>query len=320
MASRPVWRGHLRLALVTCPVALYNARHDRGSIRFNMINPKTGNRIKMATLDAVTGEELERSSLVKGYEYKKNEYIIVTNEDLDSVKVESSDMMNVEKFVETTSIDPVFFDASYFMAPDGRAGEEVYAVLQQAIAKIGMTALSRVVIQQRERTIAIRPYGTGLMAHTLYEERDVNSSADLFRDTGHLKLDTQMIDLATMLIKRQSGKYDPSDLEDRYETRLRAMLDAKIAGHTPAEVPSRPVDDTNVIDLMAALKRSLGHSPNAQPAVKPKSAKDRAAERARKQPAFKLPIAGGKATAGQMEPAESSHKAAVTTRPSRKRA
>ena len=151
MASRPIWRGHLRLALVTCPVALYNARHDRASIRFNMINPKTGNRIKMTTQDSVTGEDLQRGDLVKGFEYKKNEYVILTDEDLDSVKVESSDMMNVEKFVETTSIDPMYYDASYFMAPDGRAGEEVYAVLREAIAKTGMTALSRVVMQQRER-------------------------------------------------------------------------------------------------------------------------------------------------------------------------
>ena len=124
MASRPIWRGHLRLALVSCPVALYNARHDRASIRFNMINPDTGNRIKMVTQDSETGQELQRGNLVKGYEFAKNRYLILKDEDFDSVKVESSAVMSVEKFVDASSIDPMYYDASYYMAPDGKAGED----------------------------------------------------------------------------------------------------------------------------------------------------------------------------------------------------
>src|ERR1700722_9131840 len=122
MPARPIWRGHLRLALVSCPVALWNARHDRSAIRFNMINPETGNRIKMVTTDAETGKELERSDLVKGYEVRKNEYLLLSDDDLDSVKVESSAVMTVEKFVDAASIDPVYYDSSYFLAPDGKAG------------------------------------------------------------------------------------------------------------------------------------------------------------------------------------------------------
>jgi DNA end-binding protein Ku len=121
MPARPIWRGHLRLALVSCPVALWNARHDRAAIRFNMINPETGNRIKMVTADAETGKELERRDLVKGYEFRKNQYLLLSDEDLDSVKVESSSAMTVEKFVHTASIDPVYYDSSYFLAPDGEA-------------------------------------------------------------------------------------------------------------------------------------------------------------------------------------------------------
>ena len=166
MPARPIWRGHLRLALVSCPVALWNARHDRASIRFNMINPDTGNRIKMVTQDAETGKALERRDLVKGYEFKKDHYLILKEVDFDSVKVESSSVMTVEKFVDTASIDPVYYDAAYFLAPDGEAGRDVYAVLREAIAKTGKTALSRLVISQRERTIALRPTGDGLMAHT----------------------------------------------------------------------------------------------------------------------------------------------------------
>jgi DNA end-binding protein Ku len=185
MPARPIWRGHLRLALVSCPVALWNARHDRSSIRFNMINPDTGNRIRMVTQDAETGKELGRRDLVKGYEFKKDHYLILKEEDFDSVKVESSSVMTVEKFVDSDSIDPVYYDAAYFLAPDGEAGRDVYAVLREAIAKTGKTALSRVVISQRERTIALRPMGDGLMAHTLYEDRDLNSSQDVRRRGRH---------------------------------------------------------------------------------------------------------------------------------------
>ncbi|WP_158804917.1 Ku protein [Acidisoma sp. L85] len=126
MASRPIWRGHLRLALVSCPVALYNARHDRAAIRFNMINPETGNRIKMVSQDSGTGAPIER---VKGYEFDKNRYLILNDEDFESVKVDSSSIMSVEKFVDAGAIDPIYYDASYFLAPDGKAGEDVYAVL-----------------------------------------------------------------------------------------------------------------------------------------------------------------------------------------------
>jgi DNA end-binding protein Ku len=275
MPARPIWRGHLRLALVSCPVALWNARHDRAGIRFNMINPDTGNRIRMVTQDAETGKELERRDLVKGYEFRKNNYLLLTDQDFDSVKVESSSVITVEKFVDTDSIDPVYYDAAYFLAPDGDAGRDVYAVLREAIAKTGKTALARVVISQRERTIALRPSGEGLIAHTLYEDRDLNSSKDLFDGLDTIKTDPEMVQLATQLVQRQTGKYDASDLEDRYETRLRAMIDAKLKGEgidLAAEPPEER--DTNVIDLMAALKKSLGQSAGAKPPAAKKPAKE----------------------------------------------
>jgi DNA end-binding protein Ku len=274
MPARPIWRGHLRLALVSCPVALWNARHDRAGIRFNLINPDTGHRIRMVTQDAETGKDLDRRYLVKGYEFRKDHYLLLTDNDFDSVKVESSSVITVEKFVDTDSIDPVYYDAAYFLAPDGDAGRDVYAVLREAIAKTGKTALARVVISQRERTIALRPAGEGLIAHTLYEDRDLNSAKDLFDGLDDIKTDPEMVQLATRLVERQSGKYDSSDLEDRYETRLRAMIDAKLKGEgidLSAEPPEER--DTNVIDLMAALKKSLGQSAEQKPAAAKKPAK-----------------------------------------------
>src|SRR3978361_2117655 len=128
MAQRPIWRGHLRLALVSCPVALYTAKHDRGNIHFNLINPDTGNRIRMITQDAETDQPLNRKVLVKGYDFKNDTYGRLSEADIEGVKVESSSVMNIEKFVEAGSIDPLYYDSSYFLAPDGNAGLDVYAV------------------------------------------------------------------------------------------------------------------------------------------------------------------------------------------------
>jgi DNA end-binding protein Ku len=280
MAVRPIWRGHLRLALVSCPVALFNARHDRAGIRFNLINPETGNRIRMITQDSETGEELARRDLVKGYEFRKNEYVLLTDEDFDSVRIESSSLMSIEKFVDTGSIDPVYYDSAYYLAPDGNAGRDVYAVLNQAIAETGKTALARVVISQRERTIAIRPTDDGLAAHTLYEERDLNSSKELFEGLEAIKTDPEMVQLARQLVQRQVGNYDAGDLEDKYETRLRAMIDAKLKGEgITADEPEQP-ERTNVIDLMAALRKSLGQSAEEKPARAKKKAAAKAPQAA----------------------------------------
>ncbi len=304
MAQRPIWRGHLRLALVSCPVALYSARHERGSIRFNMINPKTGNRIKMVTQDAETGEPLSRGDTVKGYEFAKNRYIIMSDEDFDSLKVESSTMMAVEKFVDAESIDPIYYDSSYYLAPDGKGAEDIYAVLRQAIQQTGKVALTRVVMSQRERTVALRPMDGGLVAHTLNEERDLNEAKPLFESVELVKLDPEMVKLATQLIDRQTGRYDPADIEDRYETRLRAMIDAKVKGEGVQAEAAPSYSDTNVIDLMAALRKSLGEAP-PRPVETPVAAKlggtaakrgvrGQTAEDARRQPGLKLPIEGGR--------------------------
>jgi DNA end-binding protein Ku len=266
MAQRPIWRGHLRLALVSCPVALFSAKHDRGNIRFHLINPETGNRIRMITQDAETEKQLSRSDLVKGYEFKKDTYVLLTDEDLESVRVESSSLMAIEKFVEADSIDPIYYDSSYYLAPDGKAGQDVYAVLREAIEETGRVALSRVVIGQRERTIALRPTDGGLVAQTLYEQRDINDAKPIFEDVANAKTDPAMVQLAKQLIDRQSGRYDPSDLEDRYEARLRAMIDAKLKGEGIEEEDTAKPDRGNVVDLMSALKKSLGQSADPAPA------------------------------------------------------
>lgn len=263
--QHPIWRGHLRLALVSCPVALYSARHAAAELHFHYINPKTGHRVRMVTLDAGTDEELRRADLVKGYEFEKDTYVLLDEGDFDRARIESSTLLNVDKFVPQASIDPIYFENSYYLVPDGDAGQDVYAVLREAITKCRQVALSRVVIARRERAVAILPMATGLVLHTLHDERDLHDSKPFFAPLSNLKTDPAMVTLAKQLINRQLGRFDPADMEDRYEARLRAVIDAKLAGDETMAPEPEP-EPSNVIDLMAALKRSLGQSVDPAPA------------------------------------------------------
>lgn len=257
MAERPIWRGHLRLALVTCPVALYTARRDAGDLHFNLINPETGNRIRMLTVDAETEKPVSRRELVKGYEFKKDHYLLLSDEDFESARIESSSTLNVNKFVPVDSIDPLYFESSYYLLPDGETGQDVYVVLREAIQRAKSMALTRVVIARRERAVALMPMGRGLVAHTLHEQRDIVDAKPLFDRIPDVKPDEEMVKLAMQLVERQIAEFDPSDMEDRYEARLRELIDAKLRGQgIEPEAPEEP-DRSNVIDLMSALKRSL---------------------------------------------------------------
>jgi DNA end-binding protein Ku len=241
----------------------------------------------MKTVDSETDEELQRRNLEKGYEFRKDQYLMLTDEDFDSVKVESSSVIAIEKFVEMGSIDPIYYASSYYLAPDGEAGRDVYAVLRQAIAETKRVALARVVIGQRERTIAVRAVPEGLVAHTLDEQRDINEARSIFGDDAEVKTDPEMVQLAKQLIDRQTTKYDPSDLEDRYETRLRAMIDAKLKGEGIDLTEPEEPDRSNVIDLMAALKKSLGEAAESKPAPAKKPARE--SKRAAATPPAKAP-------------------------------
>jgi DNA end-binding protein Ku len=291
MAQRPIWRGYLQVALVTCPVAMYAANHDRGSLHFNLIKPKTGNRIRMITQDADTGDELSRKDLVKGYEFKKDTYVVLTDEDFESARVESSSTIKVDKFVDIASIDPIYFDSSYYLAPDGKAGKDVYAVLRDAIGSTGKMALARVVIARRERALGILPMGVGLVAHTLHEERDLNDARDVFDDVPSGKSDPEMVKLAKQLIERQAGTYDPADVEDRYEARLREVIDAKLKGEGIEALDQDEPDRGNVIDLMSALRKSLGGD-DADPGRKGDAGKKSAAAAKSAAPKKSTPKSG----------------------------
>nr|WP_294509185.1 Ku protein [uncultured Rhodopila sp.] len=267
MASRPIWRGHLRLALVSCPIALFSVIRGSSGLHFHLINPETGSRIRMVSMDAETDKEVSRQDLVKGYEFEKDRYVLLDDDDFEQARIESSSTLTINKFVEAGSIDPIFFDTSYYVAPDGEAGQDVFVVLRDAIRKSSAAALSRVVIARRERAVAIMPSGKGMVCHTLHDPNDLWDAGPIWKDVAEDQPDPSMITLATQLIDRQNGKFQPDDTEDRYEAKLHEVIEAKLKGEgiTP-EQPEEP-DRGNVIDLMAALKASLGED---KPASAPK--------------------------------------------------
>jgi DNA end-binding protein Ku len=281
MAYRPSWQGHLKLSLVTCPVALYTATNSGGDVHFNLINPKTNNRIKMITTDPDTGP-VERSDLVKGYEVSKGEYILLTDEEIKSVKLESTKTIDIERFVPGDEIDRIYWDNPYYLAPDGKLAQEAFGVIRTALEKSGQIALGRIVMATRERILALEPRGKGILAYTIRSDAEVRKPDEIFDEISDAKPDPAMISIAEKIIEQQEGPFDPSRFVDRYEEALKALIEDKKKGHKPAKV-AEP-DDTNVVDLMAALRASLGakNKSAAKPAAKAKPAKASAKAKTRK--------------------------------------
>jgi len=265
MAYRPSWQGHLKLSLVTCPVALYTATNAGGDVHFNLINPKTNNRIKMITTDPDTGP-IERSELVKGYEVSKGEYILLTDEEIKSVKLESTKTIDIERFVPGDEIDRLYWDNPYYLAPDGKMAQEAFGVIRTALEKSGQIALGRIVMATRERIVALEPRGKGILAYTIRSDAEVRKPDEIFAGISDAKADPAMIAIAEKIIEQQEGPFDPSQFVDRYEKALKALIEDKKKGHTPEKV-AEP-DNTNVIDLMAALRASLDGKAKAKPPAK----------------------------------------------------
>ncbi|HEX8232109.1 MAG TPA: Ku protein [Caulobacteraceae bacterium] len=284
MAPRPTWQGHLRLSLVTCPVALYTGTSSTGDVHFNLLHKDTHNRIKMITTDPEIGP-VPRSDLVKGYEISKGHYVVVTQEEIESVRLESTKVIDIEKFVAAADIDRMYWNDPYFLVPDGKIAAEAFGVIREAMARQDRIALGRLVMHQRERLLALEPRGKGLLAYTLRTNGEVRDAADYFGDIPEVKPDEQMIAIAEKIIDQLEGEFDPSQFNDRYEDALKALIKEKEKG---AVAPSAPeeAEATNVVDLMEALRKSLGEAGGGD-WRKPAAAKTPAKAPAKKAPAKK---------------------------------
>src|SRR5471030_2769435 len=191
LSARPVWQGHLRLSLVSCPVALYGATSRTADISFHLLNPETNNRIRMIPTDPDTGP-IERADLVKGYEIEKNKYVIVTNEELESVKLETTKTIDIERFVDEADIDRIYWNDPYFLVPDGKTGTEAYTVIRDALSQTGRIAIGRVVMHTRERVVALEPRDKGIIAYTLRSKDEVLDPKKAFEDIPHTRSARQM--------------------------------------------------------------------------------------------------------------------------------
>ena len=249
-AARPTWEGHLRLSLVTCPVALYTATERNADVHFHLINPKTHHRIRMQTVDAETGRPVERSGLVRGFEVSKNKYVLLDKEELDSTRI-----IEIGEFVDADAIDRIYWDEPYYLAPGGKTGIEAYAVIRAAMEKQGKVALGRVVMHQRERICALEPRDNGILLTTLRSHDEIRSSNEVF-DRHLPKPDARMLEIAEKIIAQQEAEFDPTEFKDRYEDALRDLIKRKAKGEDLVS-SAEPEEEDKVVDLMDALRKSL---------------------------------------------------------------
>jgi DNA end-binding protein Ku len=263
MAPRANWKGFLRLSLVTCPVALYPATSESEKISFNQLNRKTGHRIKYAKVDADTGEEVSNDDIVKGYMLDKDQFVEVTKEELEELALESTRTIEIDEFVEREEIDPRYLIRPYYLRPDGKVGHDAFAVIRETIREMNKVAIGRVVLTNREHIIALEPLEKGLMGTLLRYPYEVRAADEYFDEIQDVKVTKDMLDLVRHIVNQKAGRFDPEKFEDHYETALVDLINQKRAGKpiTPKERPA----GGNVVDLMEALRRSVGGAEPAKP-------------------------------------------------------
>ena len=262
MAPRASWKGFLRLSLVTCPVALYPATSEADKISFNQINKNTGHRIRYVKVDVDTGEEVANEDIVKGYKIDTDTYVEVTNEELDNVALESTRTIEIDEFVQREEVDPRYMIRPYYLRPDGKVGHDAFAVIRETIRDMNMIAIGRVVLTSREHIIALEPLGKGLVGTLLRYPYEVRSESEYFDEIQDVKITKDMLDLAKHIVNQKSGRFEPDKFEDHYETALVDLINRKRAGK-PLTKQERPAG-SNVVDLMDALRRSVGQSAPAK--------------------------------------------------------
>jgi len=288
VAPRAYWKGYLRLSLVSCPIALYPATSEREKVSFNQINKTTGHRIRYRKVDAETGDEVPTEDIIKGYEVAKGEYIEITDQEMESVALEST---------KTIEIDELYNIRPYYIAPDGKVGQDAFVVIRNIIEQMKMVAIGRVVLTSREHVIAISPRDKGLMGTLLRFPYEVRDPAEYFDDIPNVKLTKDMMELARHIVETKSGHFEPEKFEDHYEHALKDLIEKKAKGE---KIEAPKVEPTGkVINLMDALRRSVQAekvtAETARPARATKKGRKNVAHKDVAQKEMLLPIAGKKA-------------------------
>jgi DNA end-binding protein Ku len=284
MAGRASWKGYLKLSLVACPVKLFPATSaTAGKISFNMLHKDTLNRVQQKYHDPELGE-IDRADLVKGYQFEKDKYVVVTNEELDAIEIESSKTIDIDGFCDASDIDPIFQDSTYYLAPDGPIAEETFAVILEAMKRVGKVAIARIVLSGRERLVTISPITDGFRLVTLRSAKEIRDAAGAL-DKLNVKFSDDMLTMAAQIISSKSLPFAPDAFEDRYEEALLTLVRSKIAGGQP--VITKAPERGNVVNLMDALRRSIEEErrPPAPSLAKPAAKKTAAKAPAKAAPA-----------------------------------
>lgn len=288
MAVRAYWKGQIRLALVSIPVEIFTATKSGASISFNQIHEPTGKRIKYEKVVPGVGP-VDKEEIVKGYQYEKGSYVLLDEEEIEAVKLESKKTLELTQFVDHDEIDVLYFEKPYYVAPADDLAEEAFIVLREALKRTRKVAIGQLAMRGREYVVSLKPCGKGIVLETLRYADEVRAAKDFFRDIGDSKPDKELLDLAETLIEKKEAPFEPEKFHDRYVEALQELIErkrkqgGKITAEEEAEAPSRGM---NVVDLMAALKKSIEKP--GEGAGKKTPAKNTAAKKApAKKPAEK---------------------------------
>jgi len=267
MAARAIWRGQIRLALVSIPVELFPATKSGAAIQFHQVYEPTGQRIQYEKVVPGIGP-VDRDQIVKGYEVSKGHYVLLDQEEIDSVKLESRKTLELVEFVDVGDIDAMYYEKPYFVVPADDLAEEAYVVLRDALKAAKKIGVGQLAMRGQEYVVALKPCGRGLLLETLRYADEVHKAQSYFREIGDQQPDADLLDMASMLIERKTGKFDPAEFHNRYVDALHHLIEEKqkAKGERIIEDPNAnaaPPKGSNVVDLMAALKRSLGNADEA---------------------------------------------------------
>jgi DNA end-binding protein Ku len=292
MAARAYWQGQIRLALVSIPVEIYSATRSGATIAFNQIHEPSGKRIKYEKVAPGIGP-VDPDEIVKGYEYEKGKYVLLEEDEIEAVKLESKKTLELTQFVDAHEIDAIYYDKPYYVVPADDLAEEAFIVLREALRRQRKVGLGQLALRGREYVVSLKPCGRGLVLETLRYADEVNKAASYFREIGDAKPEEDLLDLATTLIDKKTAPFDADEYHDRYVDALKELIERKRKGRTieaDAE-PAPAAGGSNVVDLMAALKRSLeksgGKAANDVKEDKPPAKKAAPKKAAAKKPAPK---------------------------------
>lgn len=260
MPIRPYWKGTLKLSLVSCPIALFPATTTAERTHFHQINRKTKHRLRQQMVDEVTGRAVDKENKGRGYEVGKGRYVEIEDKDLDALKIESTKTIDIDSFVPAEDVEDLYRDRPYYLAPQGKVGADAFAVIRDAMKDKGRVALARIVLTNREHVMAIEPHGDVLMATTLRYPYEVRESRNVVGKVTTPKITKDMVKIAEHILESKEASFDPSKFKDRYETALRSLVKRKAAGKTIVAHDEPAKDRSNVVDLMEALRQSIGQS------------------------------------------------------------